>query len=1148
MTCPDPQPSDDAAAPPPDGLGLRVALLQRIWSQPGHRPAEDLWPGYEQLVAEQMQRLDAAEVERWIGPYRILREHARGGQAVVYEAVSPAPQRRVALKVLQLGKAQSGRALARFRREAELLSRLEARGICPVYETGEDHDQAWIAMRFIPGPSLAARLAEWRSAPGSRPDRGTRLGIVIDILHTLAAAHGLGVVHRDIKPGNVLMGEDGPVLVDFGLACSEADSLPLTRSGDSFGTPAYMAPEQLAEAAAGVAADLFSVGVLLYELLEGRHPFMRHGSMATQLAIAQGRRHPLRKGQRSRTWLRRYRAILDTALAARPERRYASAAQFAADLEALRDQRPVAARRSGWNERLLLAAARRPGVSVLTLLVLLLGTVFGLVALDMNAALRREQDATGRALEDARIRGLTAASAEQRHRDPQLGLLLGREAFARRADPSTRSNLLACLQRSHLLRHVPAPAAGVALTVGTAWDSEVLCAYSDGSLRAVPAAGPARVLRPDGSGARILAMQDFRCADGSAWLCCGREDGGVEVFDAELRLRAQARLPCGVVLVAAAPRGSYLAGSDGRIYQLSAAPQATEDQAATTLQLELFSEIQLPRIRVLHAHPDGGLLVSSARAGCLLDGRGRQIRAWRTAGYQGCGVLPDGRILRVPQVPRPQSLAQIPLHLESADGRDSAALVDFPALVCRLAADGVRLLVGGQGVAALVRLGAGEGAAPTVLGLAGHAGRVRYLDFAGEELLTASEDHALRVFGPRGELRAAFAIPGFIRGAGFLRGGEQVYALDGEGTLRIWSRRAAPAWRSQGPLGVAVTRAGTTWLVAESAIRLRELGPDGQPSGAALQVRDLGPIDEIQLSDDGARMLLRRRFGQTTLCDRQGRELARIPWWSTNTKSAFLDPGGRRVLSCAGGRAFVWDESGRANAQAPALPFAIRGFAVLGGSGLALLHDAPHRMKLWAPGSRALRELQVEGVATHHALSADGKTILVGTMEGALEVLEIDGSRRAQLAVRGAAITALCARQGGAWASGATDGSLRLWDQAGELSAVLSGHRAPIAQLQESSSGAHLLSLDSSGLGMLWTRDGRLWARLPELAGGIHQLDFDPEGEWILAVGKKGQLCRWPVRDQELQALVRRRVCRQLSIPEREGYALPLDTPLPDPR
>jgi hypothetical protein len=196
----------------------------------------------------------------------------RGGMGVVYRARQVRTGRTVALKTINAVAVGDGRHGRRFRTEAEALARLSHPGVVQIYEANERDGVPYIAMEFVPGLSLAQRL---RTGPPVSPREAAELAA--GVASGLAAAHARGITHRDVKPGNVLLTESGkPKLTDFGLACLDDAATRLTQPGSTIGTPAYMAPEQADPKVfgpVGPAADVYGLGVTLYELLTGRQPF-----------------------------------------------------------------------------------------------------------------------------------------------------------------------------------------------------------------------------------------------------------------------------------------------------------------------------------------------------------------------------------------------------------------------------------------------------------------------------------------------------------------------------------------------------------------------------------------------------------------------------------------------------------------------------------------------------------------------------------------------------------------------------------------------------------------------------------------------------------------------------------------------------------
>jgi WD40 repeat protein len=313
--------------------------------------------------------------------YDVLREIGRGGMGVVYEARQTKLDRKVALKLMlstdPLNK-------ARFLAEGQVIAAVKHPNVVEVHDFGEcdgvravgssaDRPELlsapYIAMEYLTGGTLADRI---KAGPAFAPRVAAEL--IARVAAGVGAAHDLGIVHRDLKPGNVLLAADGtPKVADFGLAKRTASDL--TRTQDAAGTPAYMAPEQAkAMKFVGPPADVWSLGVMLYECLTGRKPFVADTDLELLITIQESNPPTLRAVSKSIP--HDLETVCLKCLEKEPDRRYPTANGLAADLEAWIEGKPIAARRATRIERAVLWGRRNPTAAaawVLTAAVVLLG-------------------------------------------------------------------------------------------------------------------------------------------------------------------------------------------------------------------------------------------------------------------------------------------------------------------------------------------------------------------------------------------------------------------------------------------------------------------------------------------------------------------------------------------------------------------------------------------------------------------------------------------------------------------------------------------------------------------------------------------------------------------------------------------------------
>ena len=309
-----------------------------------------------------------------LGNYELLKEVGRGGQGVVFRARQKSLNRIVALKVIGLGRWATKAHLKRFRLEAEAAARLDHPCIVPIYEVGERDGQCYFSMKFVEGGQLDEVV---KQTPLSI--RQT-VELITKIARTVHYAHENGILHRDIKPGNILLdGKGEPHLTDFGLARLVESESTITRTVEVLGTPSYMAPEQAAgnNTKLTPATDVYGLGAVLYQLLTGHPPFAGGTTYETIKFLLETEPRP------PRLWNPKVDRDLSTiclrCLEKDPQRRYSSALEFAEDLERWLKHEPVKARRTGVVSRGKKWLRRKPTAAAIAVLSIALVAAVGAI-------------------------------------------------------------------------------------------------------------------------------------------------------------------------------------------------------------------------------------------------------------------------------------------------------------------------------------------------------------------------------------------------------------------------------------------------------------------------------------------------------------------------------------------------------------------------------------------------------------------------------------------------------------------------------------------------------------------------------------------------------------------------------------------------
>jgi WD40 repeat protein/serine/threonine protein kinase len=1022
-----------------------------------------------------------------LGEFRLIRRIGGGGMGEVYLAQQESLGREVALKVVRPELLFFSAMRRRFRREVSAVARLQHSGIVPVYGAGEEQGLPYFTMERLDGCTLAELLQELQ---GRSPEQVTGrdvervlallseerqeaphpsifderwpaicMRLVAQVALALEHAHGRGVLHRDVKPSNVMLTHDGrALLIDFGLAAADWDP-GQTRTGTQPGSLAYMSPEQVRgdRGAVNRRTDVYSLGVTLYELLTLRPPYFSETSAeAVRAQILRG--DPRSPRALNRAVPRDAGIVCLKAMDPDPRRRYARAADMARDLQSVLDDRAIVASPSGWGLRARRWIQRHPTLSVATVLIVAAAAVF---IWNQQVALRRSRGLS-----------LTAHATAQLSEDPGLALLLAIEGAERNSDLAATNALYAVFSSLHERFTFPFESSEISE------DGRRLVEVEKGELAWIWDVESRRRLR----GLEESSRLDPRSVllDRTGALLVGQLEGGdVQVWSTESgRVVGSWPLPGGLSKAFFGPPGTTLLMFSG-------------DRGLHARNVGDWRELGSAQLdsRPVDASigPDGRNVVIAASDGAY---------SWRPGAgnpqplLEGSGSAtaidfsPDGdrvligaaeRAFVIYSLATGQILVELPPREGGVDGafdprgRWVVTAAREEAFVCDATTGDVLHVLKGPGVrfgkiasspdgrllasvsssreALVWSLDTGS----LLLALKGHGAAPQTPTFTldGRRLLTHARDDTTRLWDLRSRVPAQLLAPhpGLVHTARFDTGCERVVAPVGDGN---------EAWIYGIPSGDRTHR-----LVHGGRILRAEFSPDGS------MVVTSGYDGVVRIWELSTGELARSLEGHD-----------RSVWYA-----AFSPDGERLATASDDGTARVWDlETGEEIFSFPA------GRGASGTVGVGTVDFAPD-------GERIVTG-NTEGLGYVYDLGDPGSVV---TLRGHLSHVD-----RARFSPDGRSI-ATC--------SGSGDDTARIWNaRTGEEIYVLRGHVDEVYSVEFSRSATLLATASADGTARVWTTErGEEILSVESEGQPIVYATFDPEEQWLLTVDQDFRIQRWPL-------------------------------------
>jgi WD40 repeat protein len=960
---------------------------------------------------------------RRFGSYQLIEELARGGMGIVWRARQDGLGREVAIKMILAGQLATSAQVLRFYTEARAAARLDHPHIVPIFEIGEDEGCHFYSMRLMEGGSLADLLRGEGTPPQQQAAR-----LVATVARAIHFAHQRGVLHRDVKPSNILLDADGePYIVDFGLARIAEEDSGASRTHAILGTPGYMAPEQAAGRAREIttAADVYGLGAVLHELLTGKPPFEAETPLKTLRLVAEAAPRPPRA--LNPAVARDLEVICLKCLQKEPERRYASAAELADDLERWLAGKPIRARPVSLLERLASWARRKPELaSALAALCAILAVALA-VSLALFVQVRRQSEARAVALRSEESQRLAFQSLAVARDNPGQALLLALEAAARAPSLSAQNALLssleACRERRRFLGH----GGSVDFAAFSPGGERVVTASTDATARIwdVETGDPVRVLK----GHQGWVTTAVFSPDGTRVLTAGR-DATARIWDAG----------DGRELMALSAQGHEVreAGYSpaGDLVLTVGRDAAHLWDAASGRMLRVLS---FEGGEVSHARfsPGGRQVVASGMTGTArvwdVDTGGVLANLAGPARLLGICFSKDGsRIAAASQ----EGTAVV---WQASTGRELRVLRGHGHVIYSLAltSDGEHLATGSEDFTARVW----ETATGRELHVLPHGHKVISVDLSPDDafLATASYDKVARVWELRsGQLIAEMrghAAP--LNHVAFSPDSRHVVSSSVDFTARLWT----------------VDTPDPLVLAANVSVMSADLAPGGASyvhvgeGERTASIRDLpsrrelarleGHGDGIRLvrfSADGAQVLTGCKDGSVRLWDaRTGKPLLVLTGHTAVVNLGCFSPDGRWILTAANDQtARAWDASSGAAMAVFRMAADLRSICFSADSRLVALADQDWNLRICDLSSGKEQPLREQlGPITSADFGAENHRLVTTSLTTRAHVLTWpDGRIEATLVHPARAMYAAYSPDKRWIVTAASDWILRLWDAA----------------------------------------------------------------------------------------------------------------------